>query len=33
MIQTTMPTKVLEDDKLSLKDANLLNAVIVQRYI
>jgi UBX domain-containing protein 1 len=32
VLQTTMPTKVLEDDGLTLEQAGLLNAVVVQRY-
>jgi UBX domain-containing protein 1 len=33
ILQTNMPTKVLDDDAKTLKDAGLLNAVIVQRYV
>ncbi|KAJ3319007.1 hypothetical protein HDV06_006758 [Boothiomyces sp. JEL0866] len=33
VLQTSMPTTIIHDDKLSLKDAQLLNAVIIQRYV
>lgn len=32
LLQTTMPTNVLEDDSLTLEQAGLLNAVVVQRF-
>ncbi|KAI8898746.1 hypothetical protein BC833DRAFT_588488 [Globomyces pollinis-pini] len=33
VLQTAMPTKVISDDTLSLKDAGLLNSVVIQRYV
>lgn len=33
VLMTTFPNKELEDEDMTLKDANLLNAVIVQRFV
>ncbi|EJT99652.1 SEP-domain-containing protein [Dacryopinax primogenitus] len=32
-IQTTFPTRVLEDESQTIKDAGLLNSVVVQRWV
>jgi UBX domain-containing protein 1 len=31
-LQTTFPTKSLTDDDITIKEAGLLNAVVVQRF-
>jgi UBX domain-containing protein 1 len=32
ILQTTFPTRDLEDESLTVKDANLLGSVVVQKY-
>jgi UBX domain-containing protein 1 len=32
VLQTTFPPKSLSDDNITIKDAGLINAVIVQRF-
>lgn len=33
VLQTTFPNREITDEKLSIKDANLINAVVVQKYV